>query len=195
MEIAENLYGRRAALTALMVGVAMLALVIGVPAATAFLALHQETDDTLTQLARYRAELGLRPKLEQQLSELRQRGAVAPGLIVAQDSSLAEAQIQREVKSIVEANAGEVQSTQLATKKAVGSLEEITVQYDLTVPITRLNALLYAIESHTPYLYIDHADISAPLGWQFQPTANGKKPPEPKLQLRCSIHAYRWSAK
>lgn len=195
MDFAESLYGRRAALTALAVGVVAVTLIIGVPAGTAFLALHQETDDTLLQLAQYRAELGLRPKLEQQLLELRQRGAAAPGLIVAQDSSLAEAEIQREVKAIVETNAGEVQSTQLATKKALGSLEEITVQYDITVPITRLRALLYAIESHTPYLYIDHADISAPLGWQPQPPQAGKKPPEPKLQLRCSIHAYRWSAK
>ena len=99
------------------------------------------------------------------------------------------------MKAIVENNAGEVRSTQVATKKRIGGLEEITVQYDLTVPLTRLSAVLYAIESHTPYLFIDHADIGAPMGWQPQAATGSKRPVEPNLQLRCTIRAYRWSSK
>jgi hypothetical protein len=115
-------------------------------------------------------------------------------LIVADDSALAEAQVQREVKSLVENNVGEVRSTQVASKKPTGGLEEISIQYDLSVPITRLDPLLYAIESHTPYLFIDHATISGGLAWQ-QPQSASKKQPEPKLDVRLTVRAYRWSAK
>jgi hypothetical protein len=194
MEIPESWLGRQAAMTAArIIGIAVL-IVIGIPVGTAFWAVHSETEDALSQLALYRAEMGLKPKLEAELAAVQMQAASGTGLIVADDSALAEAQVQREVKSLVENNVGEVRSTQVAAKKPVGGLEEISIQYDLSVPITRLNPLLYAIESHAPYLFIDHATISGGLGWQ-QPQPAGKKQSEPKLDVRLTVRAYRWSAK
>lgn len=194
MDIPESWLGRDAARRAVTIIVVLALLVIGVPVAVAFWALSSETGDALTQMALYRAEIGLKPKLETELANLRQRAASGTGLIVADDSALAEAELQREMKSLVENNAGEVRSSQVASKKPVGGLEEIAVQYDLSVPITRLSPLLYAVESHTPYLFIDHATISGALGWQ-PPPQPGKKQPEPKLEVRLTVRAYRWSAK
>jgi len=194
MEIPETWLGRRAAMTAVGIVTAVLLAFVGVPVVAAFWAVHNETDEALFQLAVYRAEMGLKPQLETELANVRVRAQSGTGLILADDSALAEAQVQREMKSMVENNAAEVRSTQVASKKMVGGLEEISVQYDLTVPITRLSALLYAIESHTPYLYIDRANISGGFGWQA-PVQTGKKQPEPKLEVRLTIRAYRWSAK
>jgi hypothetical protein len=193
MEIPESLLGRKTALRAVVAaGIAAL-LLIGIPVGAAFWAVQDETDRALSQLALYRAEMSLKPKLEAERAALQARASSGTGLIVADDSALAEAEIQRDVKSLVENNAGEVRSAQVASKKPVGGLEEIAVQYDLSVPITKLNPLLYAIESHTPYFFIDAATISGALGWQ--PTQTGKRQPEPKLDLRLTVRAYRWSAK
>lgn len=194
MEIPESWLGRQAAMRAAVIAGVVLFLVIGIPVGAAFWAEHSETEDALSQLALYRAEMGLKPKLEAELTAVQAQAASGTGLIVADDSALAEAQVQREMKSLVENNVGEVRSSQVASKKPAGGLEEISIQYDLSVPITRLNPLLYAIETHTPYLFIDHATISGGLAWQ-QPQPTGRKQPEPKLEVRLTVRAYRWSAK
>jgi hypothetical protein len=180
---------RKAAITATILALA----VIAVPLTTSFWALHSETSEALSQLGIYRAEMDLKPKLEAELAATKARAANGTGLIVADDSALAEAELQRDMKSLVENNAAEVRSSQTSSKKAVGGLEEIAVQYDLSVPITRLSPLLYAIESHSPYFFIDQAAISGGLAWQSPQI--GKKQPEPKLDVRLTVRAYRWSAK
>lgn len=194
MEFPESWFGRQAAMRAAVIAGVVVLLVIGMPVGAAFWALHSETENALSQLALYRAEMDLKPSLEAELTAVRTQAVSGTGLIVADDSALAEAEVQREVKSIVENNVGEIRSTQIASKKPAGGLEEISIQYDLSVPITRLNPLLYAIESHSPYLFIDHATISGGLAWQ-QPQPAGKKLTEPKLEVRLTIRAYRWSAK
>ena len=50
--------------------------------------------------------------------------------------------------------------------------------------------LLYAVEVHAPYFFIDHAEISAPMMAQGDNT----KAAEPVLEVRWTIHAYRWAA-
>jgi hypothetical protein len=191
----DVLLGRRAALIALSVALAVAALMFVVPVVATFVAQQRVMDDSLNQLAVYRAEAKLQPQLEGELKVLQQRGTTAPGLILADSTALAEAELQRQLKAIVEANAGELQSAQGGASKQIGDLELISVQSDLLVPMTRLSALIYALESHTPYIFIDRADISAPMGWQTQSQAAAKPQPEPKLSVRWTIHAYRWSAK
>ncbi len=193
--IPQVFLGRRAALTGLSVAVVIFVIVVVVPVVAAVISQHQEIADSLHQLALYRAELAHRPELETELQALRQRGAAAPGLIVADNASLAEAQLERDIKSLVEANAGEIHSAQIGETRSMGDLDLIAVQYELSVPITHLSALVYAIESHTPYFFIDHADISAPLDWQPATHTGSSPPPEPKLEVRWTIRSYRWSAK
>lgn len=195
MDIPEAWLGRRAALKAAAIAIAIVVLLLGIPTIAAFWALHSETNAALTQLALYRAEMGLKPALESELADLRLRASNGTGLIVADDSAQAEAQIQREMKSIIENNVGEVRSSQVSSKKPAGGLEEIAVQYSLSVPITRLNPLLYAIETHTPYLFVDAITISGTPAWQQPIAQSGRKQPEAKLEVRLTVRAYRWSAK
>lgn len=195
MTLPDSLLGRRAALMAATIGLALVAFIIAVPIAATFSAQRQEIADSLHQLAVFKAELGRRPALEAELKALRQQGTTGPGLITAGNVSLAQAQLQQEVKSIVDANVSEVRSAEIEPIKSSGGLDTIVVQFDLSVPITHLSALLYAIESHTPYLFIDRADISSPMGWQPPTQPAAKKQPEPKLSVRLAIRAYRWSAK
>jgi len=56
----------------------------------------------------------------------------------------------------------------------------------LTVPQSHLRHLLYAVETHTPYLLIDEADISASPDGQPQNH-------DPQIEIRWTVHAYRGS--
>lgn len=191
-EIPQHLLGRRAALTGVGIALGILGIVIAIPIMAAYTSENQVRNDYLRQLAVFRAESAMRSELEAELNSLRQRGLVAPGLIAAESVPLAQAQLERDVKAIVDANGGEIHSAQVGAPSRVGDLDVVLVQYNLSIPAARLGALVYAIETHTPYFFIDHADIAAPAGWQ---TGISSAPTAPKLEVRWTVRAYRWGAK
>lgn len=191
MAVPQFLLGRRAALAALCVGLVILTLLVVLPIMAVYASQQQENSDSLYQLALFRAEASTRPQLELELQSLRQRGSATPGLITADSVSLAQAQLERDVKAIVEANGGEIYSAQISASSRIGDLDIVLIQCDLSIPIARLSALVYAIESHSPYFFIDRADIAAPAGWQV----GGNTPSAPKLEIHWTIRGYRWGAK
>ncbi len=190
-DIPPYLLGRRAALGGLGCAFLVLTLIIGIPMLASYTSQEAEIDDSLRQLAQFRAEVAARPIVEAQLQTLRRRGATAPGFVTAESVALGEADLQRAIKDIAGANGSNVRSAQIGSVEHVGVLDAISIQYDLTVPITRLKPLLYAIETHTPYLFIEQIDIAAPLGWQSASNTAS----EPKLEVHCTLRAYRWGAK
>ncbi|HEY5337643.1 MAG TPA: type II secretion system protein GspM [Rhizomicrobium sp.] len=189
--VPQFLLGRRAAITGLCVVMVLFGIFVVTPILAIYTSQQQEMTDSLHQLALFRAEAAMRPQLETQLRTLRQHGPETPGLIGATSTALAQAQLERDVKAIVETNGGEVHSAQIGETSTIGNLGIVTVQCDLSVPMAHLSALLYAIESHTPYLFVDRADIVAPAGWQAAGTALSN----PMLELHWTIRGYRWDAK
>ena len=146
--VPRYLLGRRAALAALCVGLVFIALLVVLPIMAIYASQQQEKSNSLYQLALFRAEAAMRPQLEAELQALRQRGSNTPGLITADSVSLAQAQLERDIKAIVETNGGEIHSAQIGASSRIGDLDIILIQYDLSIPVTRLSALVYAIESH-----------------------------------------------
>jgi hypothetical protein len=66
----------------------------------------------------------------------------------------------------------------------------VAVQYDLTVPASKLRPLIYAIESHVPYFFLSGIELVPPQTW------NGDKGgPEPRFEGRWTVSAYRPSDK
>ena len=189
--VPQFLLGRRAALAGLCVALAVLVLLIVLPVMAIYASQQQEKNDSLYQLAIFRAEAAMKPQLEAELLSLHQRGVSTPGLISADSVTLAQAQMERDIKGIVETNGGEIHSAQNGTSSRIGDLDLILIQYDLSIPVMRLSALTYAVESHTPYFFIDRADIAAPAGWQVGANA----PAAPKLEIHWTIRGYRWGAK
>jgi len=187
-----KLKGRRPALTAFTLALTLALLLIAAPIVSLFAAQGDDIDDALQRLALYRAEISSRSALEAQLDELRSRAASEPGLIKSDSSALAAAQIQSAMKTIVENNQGEVRSAQPLPATREGSFEVISVAYDIVVPLAKLNSLSYAVESHAPYFFIDDATLTAGQAWDTgEAAAVGTIP---KLEVRWTIRAYRWSA-
>jgi general secretion pathway protein M len=148
---------------------------------------NQQIRETLWQLANVHADVASRPALQAELDDVRRKAASLPGLYTAANDALAGAQMESDVKAIVDGNGGEVRSAQILTPARKDGFEALGVQYDLTVPQSHLRRLLYAIETHTPYLLIDEADISA------SPDAQPQNP-DPQIEIRWTVHAYRGSA-
>jgi general secretion pathway protein M len=187
--VADSVKGRTGALVAAAVAASLvLALVAGL-IALAFGGQSAETTDAVHQLAVYRAEVAMRPELEAALKQSRQKAAAVPGLITSDSVALAQAQLQDEVKAIVTDNQGEVRTAQIVPATNVDGFEVIAIQYDLAIPMAKLRDLIYAIETRTPYLFVDDADIISQQDWQ----SGDPQAANPMLDVRWTIRGYRWS--
>lgn len=188
-DLSEFFRTRTGLFAALGLGVAAFVLVVVTPVAAAFWAQNSDIGDLLQQLGSYRAEIAAKPALEAQLAELDRQGATVPGVIEGDTASLAEAQLQRQIKTVVEANQGTLRSVQALPAVKQGGFETIAVQCDLSVPMSRLKDLAYALTAHRPYLFVDEASISAPPS-----DPDNIRSHEQMLDVRWTVHGYRWVA-
>jgi hypothetical protein len=109
----------------------------------------------------------------------------------ANTATLAQAQLQSAMKTIIESNGGVLLSAQILPPESVKGFDVVAIQYDLTLPLSRLRNLLYGVETHTPYFFINEADILMPANWY----PDNAQAPDPTLELRWTVHAYRWNGK
>ena len=162
MTVPALLLGRKAALAATAIcSVVLVGLAIGVYAnmldpADAFSA------DAIQHLALLQAEGAALPQVERALAALRLQAKSQPGLLQGDSDALAQSALQSELKSIVEINGGEVRSAYALPATSDAGLSLLSVQYDLTLPVNKLRGLVYAIESHAPYLFLSAADRHRP---------------------------------
>jgi hypothetical protein len=188
MTIPASFFGRKSALLAL--GTASLTVVV-LLAFTLFVIVgsaNEEADENHADLARFRAETAARPYVEKALAALRAQAANLPSFAHGDSDALAEARLQSDVKAMVEHSGGEVRSAFALPPSHEHGLARLSVQYDITVPATHLHELAYAVEAHLPALFIMQSDITAPQTWPTDPKA-----PEPLLELRWTVSAYRSS--
>ena len=148
---------------------------------------QEETAKSLQQLARYRAEIDARAGLEAELKRLKQQSATLPGLVPGASAPLAAANIQSEIKFIVGRNGGEIRSSQNLPPATINGFEKIEITYDIALPADHLKDLVYQIESHTPYFFLDGVSIqTAP---NAGPQASDRSPP--RLEIRWIVRGYR----
>lgn len=186
MTLSRELTGRTAALAALASAIALASALIFVVLAFTYSGQREEERDNLRQLAAYKGEIDARPEIERAYASLKARVAAMGGVLHTEGGAPAEAQVESQLKDIVESNGGEVRSAQAMPTTASNGFEIVSVECDLTVPASRLRDLLYAIETHRPYLFIDSADITAPVSWDPKSTV------EPSYEVRWGVRAYRW---
>jgi hypothetical protein len=186
MTLSRELTGRTAALAALGSAVVLSAALLFLFLAFIYGGQREEAKENLRQLARYASEIDARPAAEHAYALLQARVASMPGVLHTEGGAPAEAQVESQLKQVVESNGGEVRSAQAMPPTSANGFEIVSVECDLTVPASRLRDLLYAVETHRPYLFIETADITAPASWD--PKSNA----EPSYEVRWALRAYRW---
>jgi len=179
--------GRGLALAILVAAAAAVGLAIALPLQGTIEARRKTVQSQLKLLAAYRRAEAQRPVVEAELKALKTAQAATAGLIDGATPPLAAARLQTEMKKIVEAHGGEIRSVQNLPPALVEGFETIELRYDITLPMKALGPVVYEVESHTPYLFIDGVDIHAPEALASdQPAAQ-----EPKLGIRWDVRAYR----
>ena len=191
MAVPQFLLGRRAALAALCVGLVILTLLVVLPIMAVYASQQQENSDSLYQLALFRAEASTRPQLELELQSLRQRGSATPGLITADSVSLAQAQLERDVKAIVEANGGEIHSAQLVPQ--VGSAIWTSFLFNAIFPYRSHGLVRLFTPSRATRLTSSSIVLTSPHRRDGKWAAT--HPPRQNSEIHWTIRGYRWGAK
>ena len=145
---------------------------------------------SLKLIAAYERSAAARPLLEARIQALHQREASLAGLLDGATTAVAAANLQGEVKKIIESHHGAIRSAQNLPAAAPGeNFERIEIRDDLAAPMSDLGPLLHAIETHQPYLFVDTLVINAPDSAKPEAAAA-----DPKLVIGLGVAGYRRAA-
>ena len=184
MRLPRALMGRTAALTALSCAVLICASALVSTANQVRRDLNDEQSSALLRLAHDRSLAAERPALDRELVRLNSQIGSMPELVHAGGNSLAAAQVQSAVKALVSAIGGEVRSARAMPPDRASGFAILRIGCDVMIPASRLRDLAVAIETHRPYLFVDRADITAPIAW------NTAKEPDPTLAVTLVLSAW-----
>lgn len=112
-------------------------------------------------LAKYRAMIADKPRLEQTLAAVKEiRKAENSRLIEGQTLSVAAAGLQSVIKEMITSRGGSIASERVERAETTGKFRIVSVIFDAIVPDTKaLAEALYAIETQTSYLVIRELDV------------------------------------
>jgi general secretion pathway protein M len=130
------------------------------------LAAHRGARTTIEQttalLRRYQALAEQRTRLADQVSDYARIVAEANSFLPGQNDVIAAAALQERAKSVIERAHGELRSTQLLpahTVETAPPVRLIALKIHFIIDINYLRAVLYALETGNPYLFIDELRI------------------------------------
>jgi general secretion pathway protein M len=121
-----------------------------------------------------------------QLTEVRKVQASQAGFLEGSNESLATAQLQNRLKTIVEAGGGDLRSTQVLPVRDEGKFRRIIVRGQMATSTAALQRIFYDIEAASPYLILDNIDIRA----RPSPRAREDVPTDPMLDVRFDLYGY-----
>ncbi|MBL6940381.1 MAG: hypothetical protein ISS15_15620 [Alphaproteobacteria bacterium] len=188
MSVSGTPRNRLLALGILLLAVAAAWLLVIEPIAGALEAQDEEIAQSQRVLAAYERRVALRPVIEAKLAAMRLQQTASAGRVEGASAELAAATIQKGMKALIEGQAGQVHSAQNLPPVAADGFQRIDIQYDATIPMTRLKETVYRIETGTPYLFLDGIDLRAPETWQIGPYMTDA----PGIDVRWVVHGYRW---
>jgi general secretion pathway protein M len=180
---------RLLALGLLALAVGLVWLLVIAPVMDAFADQSARIDDLQQQLALFKVRIAMKPAVEMRLADMKKNEASSAGLIGGNSAELAAANVQSMVKALSESDTAQIRSAQNLPPVTGDGFQRIEIQYDMSVPMTRLKDVVYRIETGVPYLFLDGIDVRAPEDWQN----SGLKLDPPNVDVRWTVHAYRWT--
>lgn len=180
---------RRAAISLLFVAIALAVAVVGVPAWLLHRHYNAVLEDDLGKLERYRRIAGTRPGIARQLEAMRAKDAhkffLRSGAV-----GLSAAEASEKVRTIVESNGGKLITMQAPVSREEGRYRMVSVNVQLTANIFALRHILDAIDTSTPFLFVDNLMIRSQVPGSYRP------PPgqEPEMFVQFDLYGYSLNA-
>ncbi|GGF51425.1 hypothetical protein GCM10011611_67360 [Aliidongia dinghuensis] len=135
-------------------------------------------------LAGYQRVVDQRTTDEQRLARLQQQDAGLTDLIGGATAALAMASLQADVKQIIEAHGGKIQSLQPGAVTPTHGFDRLEVKVDFSIAGDTFPDLVAGLDGHRPFLTADPLELHATDGAQ----------PSDKLIIRMTVSAYRRAA-
>lgn len=170
------------ALALLVAAVLLLVLAVATPLWVAHRHYDTALDDLGQRLERYERLAEARPALEQKLEGVKSQGS-RKFFLKASATSLAAAEVQEQVRRIIEAGGARVTSVQVAQPKEEAGFRQFGVSAQFTANIAALRRVLLAVDAAEPYLLVDTLTVRS------QVPPNFKAPPgfEPEMYVQLDV--------
>lgn len=163
------------ALGLLAVLIALAIAAITVPA----IMLHRHYDDNLSRMTRQlrsqSAFNSMRPELSKALESLKAKDA-RKYYLRGTTAALATAELQDQVKLLIEANGGRVLSVQGIAHRDDGGYRVVAATFQLNVSNVNLRRVLHALETKEPYLFVDNLTVRAQVPPGYRPPPGSAEP-------------------
>jgi general secretion pathway protein M len=151
--------------------------------------LHRRYDhylaDMYDRLDRYQRIASTRPELARQLEATRAKES-RRFFLRSGNTAISAAEAQEALRGVIEQNGGKLITVQAPTSRDDGRYRQITVSVQMTANIIALRRILNALESNTPYLFVDNLVVRTQLQSTFKP-APGQ---EPEMFVTMDITGY-----
>jgi hypothetical protein len=172
--------------------VALLAVVLG-----PVILLHRHYDEAIgdasDRLHRYERIAAQAPELRTTLAAMQQRDG-RRFFLKNTATNLAAAELQELVKAAIEGNGGRITTSQTTSPREDGRFREIGVNVQFFASTPNLQKILFAIESHEPYLIVENVTVRPLNAFRgFRPTPGQE--PELNVQLDVGGWAYTDASK
>lgn len=115
-------------------------------------------EDAAARLERYSRIVGMRDGLQQKAAEIKAL-EVTHHFLKSASPALAAAELQEQAKRILDENGGKLNSIQILQHKDDDLYRRVSVSLQLTAPLSAVKAMLHALESARPYLFVDNFSI------------------------------------
>ena len=155
------------------------------PAARLIAEKRSATAQLADALDRYRQRAGRLPELTVRLAALRTGDSHADGFLAGDNEALAAAALQEHLKILVEQSQGKLASIEISPPQADDKRRRITARGEMNVGIAGLEKVLYAVETETPFLFVDTLSVHA-----VAAGGRGAAETEPLLDVRFDITGY-----
>lgn len=99
-------------------------------------------------------------RLKRRIESMRSVSKAQDGFLSTKVPSLAAADMQRQIISMVEDLDGQIISTQTENKSVDDIYERVSLNVRIKIVLSGLQDLLYRIESNAPYLFVDEIRIN-----------------------------------
>lgn len=142
-------------------------------------------EEAVSRLERYSRIVGMRDSVQQKSIEIKALEATHHFLKSA-SPALAAAELQEQATRILDGNGGKLNSVQILPHKDDGAYRQVSVSLQLSAPLSGVKAMLYALESARPYLFIDNFSIRSTMGGAVRTDST----PEPDLIVQFDLTGY-----
>ena len=142
-------------------------------------------DDSQSRLERYQRVASMRASVARDI-ELMRTHDPRKFFLRSGAAALSAAEAQEAVRAIVEANGGRLITMQAPNTRIDGRYRQVTVNVQLTANVLALRKILNAIETRTPFLFVDNLMVRSQVPSNFKPGPGS----EPEMFVQFDVSGY-----